>query len=504
MRAFWTQAIVGAVSEDAFISALEDDEEYVRAWAIQFLCEEPPNEVVINRLVEMTDDNSPVVRLYLAAAMQRINPSQRWDLATGLITNKIDNNDHNIPKMIWFAIEPLISLDPQKAVQLAHKSEIELISNHIGRRLVDAGSIEMLFDNLIESPLARLSLLQGVHDGLEGQFDISEPKNWKMLYKILQDDPELAEIALSISQKFGDLEANKFFLTQLDRKDIGENQKVDAIKKLAANRELLLAEKIPQLLKVPALRTAAIQAIASYDGDEGWDLSELILDQYPSYDALEQQHTIQTLAARSYSGRMLAEAIQRKEIPKSHIPPYIARQLRRVLGSGFLEIWGPLQKENMENLRAIDRYKSYLTTERIAMGDPLKGKQSFKNLCSSCHNLYGKGGNIGPELTGANRTDVTYLLNNIMDPSGVVQDDYKLVTLTTTDGRTYMGNVINETKRSLTLRVIGQEPVVVSQSNIQSRDVSELSMMPEGLLDNLSENEVIDLFSYLMSLKDVN
>ena len=138
------------------------------------------------------------------------------------------------------------------------------------------------------------------------------------------------------------------------------------------------------------------------------------------------------------------------------------------------------------------------------MGDPLKGKQSFNNLCSSCHNLYGKGGNIGPELTGANRTDVAYLLNNIMDPSGVVQDDYKLVTLTTTDGRTYMGNVINENKRSLTLRVIGQEPVVVSQSNIQSRDISELSKMPEGLLDNLSENEVIDLFSYLMSLKDVN
>jgi len=138
------------------------------------------------------------------------------------------------------------------------------------------------------------------------------------------------------------------------------------------------------------------------------------------------------------------------------------------------------------------------------MGDPLKGKQSFKNSCASCHNLYGNGGDIGPELTGANRTDVAYLLNNIMDPSGVVQDDYKLVTLTSMDGRTYMGNVINENKSSLTLRVIGQEPVVISQSNIQSRDVSELSMMPEGLLDHLSESEVVDLFSYLMSVKDVN
>jgi len=107
-------------------------------------------------------------------------------------------------------------------------------------------------------------------------------------------------------------------------------------------------------------------------------------------------------------------------------------------------------------------------------------------------------------LTGANRTDVAYLLSNIMDPSGVVQDDYKLVTLTTTDGRTYLGHVINENTRNLTLRVIGQEPVVISQSSIQSRDVSERSMMPEGLLDHLSENEIIDLFSYLMSKHDID
>jgi len=67
-----------------------------------------------------------------------------------------------------------------------------------------------------------------------------------------------------------------------------------------------------------------------------------------------------------------------------------------------------------------------------------------------------------------------------------------------------LGNVINENTRNLTLRVIGQEPVVISQSSIQSRDVSERSMMPEGLLDHLSENEIIDLFSYLMSKHDID
>ena len=504
LRAFWTQSIVGAATEHNLMAALEDSDEYVRAWAIQFLCEEPPSPEVVTRLVKMTNDPSAVVRLYLAAAMQRIEPSQRWELAAGLITNQKDEQDHNIPKMIWFAIEPLIAANPQKALDLASESKIGLISNHIARRLVDAGSLVILFDGLKKTGVARRSLLQGTYDGLEGQTNMTVPNNWEALYASLQNDPELSEIALNISQKFGDLEANQFFLKQLDREDIDEDQRITAIKKLAANQEPQLAKKIPQLLEIPALRIAAIQAIANFEEASGRYLAQLVLDSYPSYDVLERQETIQTLAARSYSGWMLAEAIKSEKIPKRDIPSYTARQLRRVVGSGFLEIWGPLQKENSENLRAIEHYKEWLTAERMATGDLLKGKQGFQTQCASCHNLYGNGGNIGPELTGANRTDVAYLLSNIMDPSGVVQDDYKLVTLTTTDGRTYLGNVINENTRNLTLRVIGQEPVVISQSSIQSRDVSERSMMPEGLLDHLSENEIIDLFSYLMSKHDID
>ena len=93
--------------------------------------------------------------------------------------------------------------------------------------------------------------------------------------------------------------------------------------------------------------------------------------------------------------------------------------------------------------------------------------------------MHGEGGILGPELTGANRTDLDYLLNNIMDPSGIIQDDYKMVMVTTRDGRTYAGNIANENDQTLTLRFVGQDPVVLSQSEIMSTDI-------------------IDLFSYLM------
>ena len=115
--------------------------------------------------------------------------------------------------------------------------------------------------------------------------------------------------------------------------------------------------------------------------------------------------------------------------------------------------------------------------------------------------LHGAGGKIGPDLTGSNRTNTAYLLSNILDPSGDVQDDYKLVVVTTQDGRTYSGNIIAENDRNITFLIVGQDPISISKSQIQSRDVSEKSMMPEGLLNNLTDEEVLDLFAYLKKLE---
>src|SRR5690606_18685715 len=98
-------------------------------------------------------------------------------------------------------------------------------------------------------------------------------------------------------------------------------------------------------------------------------------------------------------------------------------------------------------------------------------------------------------------TNTAYLLSNILNPSGDVQDDYKLVVITSQDGRTYSGNIIAENDKNLTLRVVGQDPIIINKSQILNRDVSEKSMMPEGLLNNLSDEEVLDLIAYLKKLE---
>lgn len=141
-----------------------------------------------------------------------------------------------------------------------------------------------------------------------------------------------------------------------------------------------------------------------------------------------------------------------------------------------------------------------MTDDAIANASATKGKEVYKNTCYACHKMYGEGGNIGPELTGSNRTNTAYLLSNILEPSGEIQDDYKLVVITTQDGRTYSGNVVSENDRNLSLRVVGQEPITISKSSINSRETTPKSMMPEGLLNTLTDTEVLDLTAYLKTL----
>lgn len=104
---------------------------------------------------------------------------------------------------------------------------------------------------------------------------------------------------------------------------------------------------------------------------------------------------------------------------------------------------------------------------------------------------------MGPDLTGSNRTNIDYILFNVLDPGADIQDDYKMVVVTTRGGRTYSGNIVTETDRQVTMRIVGQEQVVLNKSDIQSREETEVSMMPPGLFNHLTEQEVIDLVGYL-------
>lgn len=500
LRALWALQITNNISPEKLIDLLIDKDQYVRAWAIQFLVEDgqPSAKAVQKMTIMAKNETSAVVRRYLAGALQRIDEGDRWAIAESLVHFNKDADDPNIPLMLWFGIESMLANQPEKALAMAKESRIPSISQKIARRLVDGNQLEKLIAAVGQKSDVQSYLLDGMLAGMEGNIDVKEPTNWTNVYNILQADPKLSSLTDAIAQKFGNAEVAKKMLAIIDNSKAKLEDKKNAIQSLAAQQNLTLQSQIPKLLENPDIRREVIKAIAAYDSRE---LGMALFKKYNGLTSDEKKEAIMTMASRPIYGRFLGDALKKGIIPKSDIPAHVVLQLRAVLGNGFVEIWGPIDDISQTLQVAYKKYQGLLTDDALSKANLTKGKEIFQRTCATCHLLHGEGSKIGPDLTGSNRTNFTYLLSNILNPSGEVQEDYKLVVITTQDGRTYSGNVIAENDRNLRLRVVGQDPIVINKSQIRTRDVSEKSIMPEGLLNHLTKEEVLDLIAYLRKLE---
>lgn len=498
LKALWTLHVTGLVSESMLLGALDDEDEYVRAWAVQLLHEDP-NAASLPRLEEMARrDTSPVVRKYLAATLQRLAPENRWSIARGLAARAEDAVDHNNPTMIWLGIEPLVATDPARALELASASNIPALTRNIARRIVDADSLEVLVAKLPEISEQWPDLLAGMLAGLEGRHDLETPENWPEIYDTLRGNQTAAALAREIAQHFGDAEAIREQLAILRGTDTDARRA--ALRSLATTQAPELVETLPALLEDDDLRREAIRAMAAFESQE---LGLLLLSRYAGLTPDEKADAIQTLASRPVYGWMLTDALEKDRVPRADIPAYIARQLRRVVGNGFVEIWGPIDQLPESQRDSYEAYKAMLTSDALQAADLAHGRVVFERTCGVCHRMYGQGGTVGPDLTGSNRTNLDYVLSNVISPGEVMQDDYRMVIVTTRGGRTYIGTVAAENERQVTLRVVGQDTVVLNHSDIQSLEVSEQSLMPEGLFGALSDTDIRDMVAYLRTPEQV-
>jgi putative heme-binding domain-containing protein len=300
-------------------------------------------------------------------------------------------------------------------------------------------------------------------------------------------------LAAEVAQQFGDTESVRRNLATIRNDRAKPDDRRRALQTLAGQRRSQLVEEIPAMLASAPLRLDAIRAIAAFDNDR---LGRLLIEQYPSFSSAERAEALQTLASRPRYGRLATEALAKGVIPRADVPASLPRQLLRVVGTSFLEVWGPVERSAADD-RAYARYRAVLNDTAMSRADLAKGRVLFQQTCGSCHRLNGEGGGLGPDLTGTNRVNANWLLLNILEPNAEVQDAYKMTVVTTRDGRTYSGNIAAETDRQLTLRVVGRDPAVINKADIQSRETTAVSMMPPGLLDGLSDSEVVDLMAYL-------
>ena len=505
LRALWALHVTNHLPTERLVALLDHSAPYIRGWAIQLLGEDmAPGAAALTKFATLAkSDPSPVVRLYLASVLNRLPLAERWPIAAGLVQHREDTADHNLPKMIWFAVEPLVMADPAKALALASQSNLPLVSQFIARRATAGKQLDVIAAALAANSPARAALLEGLRDGLAGvgQRTTTAPANWDAVETALLagSDVALRNLALQVGQLFGNAKAAEAQLAALADKSAPVERRREILLGFARDRFAPALPAVLALLEEAALRRDAIRALASFDDAK---VPTTLLARYPSLAGPDKAETILTLAARPAGARQLFAALQSQKIPKSDISAFAARQLQRVVGPAFIDFWGPLAQPAADKDADIAKFKRLLTDSVLAKANLGNGRALFERTCSACHVLYDHGGLIGPDLTGSNRANLDYILAQIINPSEEIQDAYQLVTINTQDGRVLAGNVVGEDDQKVTLRLVGQE-TVIAKSAILSREKSPVSMMPEGLLKQLPTDDVRDLLAYLRTTAQV-
>jgi putative heme-binding domain-containing protein len=211
------------------------------------------------------------------------------------------------------------------------------------------------------------------------------------------------------------------------------------------------------------------------------------------------------VSRRPWSVQLLTAVDAGKIEPKSLELPTLRRLLLHkdeTIAALVKKHWGEPKGETTADMKKeINRLTSVVGG---GTGSPYVGKKLFTAKCGTCHVLHATGGTVGPDLTPFKRDDAAYLLLHIINPSAEIREGYENSIVSTADGRTLTGIVVEKDASVVVLRTADGQRVVLPKDNIDEMRVSGVSLMPEGLLRGLSDQEVRDLFAYLRSGQPLN
>jgi putative membrane-bound dehydrogenase-like protein len=506
LRALWTFHDVGALTEDLALKLLRKPNEYIRAWTIQFLAEDKNiSDAVMKEFLRLAhEDKSPVVRLYLASAMQRVPAAQRWDVVEALDAHSEDANDHNLPYMYWYAAEPLPTVDIVRSLKMAESSKIPRMLQFTVRRVAAIGT-PLAFGSITESlgrvseDSQRLDILNGLSTALNGRRKADMPEGWYAVETKMNAsaNADVRAQAEALSLVFGSPNALASLRKTVMDGSAEPNARRTAVASLLSVHDPELPGLLLQLLSNPELQESALRGLAAYDDAK---TPGAILAIYSTLPPPHKRDALNTLASRIDFAKPLLDAIAAGSVPAKDLTADVVRQLRGLknteVEAAILKLWGVSRDSSADKKAEIAKYKAIYWAGGSVPGDGPRGRLVFSRTCQQCHTLFGTGGHVGPDLTGSARADLDYIVLNIVDPNAVIPNDYRASILETKDGRNITGIVTKQDDHALTV-VTANETLVLPRNEITSQTLSPLSMMPEGLLQSLSDQEVRDLLYYL-------
>lgn len=509
LEATWALYASGGWDEQIALALLQHKNAHIRRWAVRFVGEEKQvSDPILSRLEKLArDESDPVVRSQMLCSLRRLPAEVRLRLLPALCRHDADIDDPHLPLLLWWLVE---STFPRGQTQLATMNGPENLWHHplmervllerIVRRLMASGTERSLADLAFFVASAYTPAAPDLHLQALEQALIEKPlqKMPSVLAAALEQYPE-DSLLLRIKLLCDDQSIRKAAWDLVSQKSTSVRDKTKVIQSLAAH---LRSDEVPRLF---ALIKSTVQpepirlaAIAILEGRTESSIVPFFLEELPHWQGALRRRVINYLTLKSATVAPLLQLIATNDISAKELS---IDQVQRLSGMAAKDqkaliekFWGTVRPATSGEKRA--RINSVLHMLGQGKGNVEHGAALFKQHCANCHTLFGAGGKVGPDLTSADRNNTQFLADNIVDPSRVIRPEFLAFVCVTKDGRTLTGLVTDETANTLTL-VDEKNRTTLRRDEIDDIKVSDKSLMPEGLLDPLDDQQIRDLFAFL-------
>ncbi|MBI3861232.1 MAG: DUF1080 domain-containing protein [Planctomycetia bacterium] len=504
LESLWALHAIKALDAPLATALLEHPDETVRGWTVRLATESRGARLVAaDRLQKLaTDDASPQVRLAVASALPTLPPAERWPIVAALARHAEDAGDRYLPSMIWYGLAPLVAGDVPRAMTIAESTPLPVLKDAVDwySARIPAGRDVLVkrLGTLDGEPAARLLSL--VHFSLERESSLPQPRGWQAVRDRFREGGSGAtrRACDELSAVFGDEEVLKRMRNVLtdDKVAVEERRYALSILNRTGDREVVAA--FPKLLEVRALRANVIPLLGR---SSDVALANSLLKEFPSLTADEKNAALSVLTSRKEFALELVRAVDQKQFDQKELSALQIRQMHS-LGqpevTKLLErIWGKIGVSSEDARKLIARIRKTYTTAPLWAYDDRRGKQIYEKTCAVCHPLDGTSVPLGPGLKGSWRNGLDYFLENIVDPNAVVGENYRVTVVETNSGQVVTGLFDSESATALVLRT-AEKMISIPKKEIVERKLGDQSLMPKGLLDKMSEIEVIELLKFLL------
>lgn len=505
LHGLWALHQAGGLDDSLAAELLWHSYPHVRAWAVRLRGDERKLSAgffdAVRRLAKR--EGHPEVRSQIAGTAIRLPRNQALGLAAELLRRTDDVDDPFIPMQCWWVLERHCEGDRGAVLELFRDVSFfrqPMVERHILERLMRRLAARGRQDDFIgcagllknaPTKLHRDKLMAGFSKALEGQALPRLPEELLEQLRDLDNPPLVLRVRLGDSAALGQA------LSVIADTAKPAKNRVELIRATSDAGAEGLQQSLLSLVQHESnasVLSAGLLALQRFTDDS---LGQSVVKRYASFPKAAKPAAISFLASRPAWSRRLLAAVESGRLAKRDVPLPTVEVL---LGHGVEvaaqagQLWPGAGQASTGQAAEVARVRAVVEGRP---GSPYRGRELFMQRCAACHKLFHKGGEIGPNLTHYQRDDLDTLLPGILDPSREIREGFEQMHVQTRDGRLLSGFLADRTDKLLILRGIDGGDTVIEQSQVESAKVSPRSLMPEGLLTGLSDQQLRDFFAYL-------